>query len=220
LIFLRQYARASFSGVRFCPGAHARSPSVGSARERHLSGPACLQCGTSAHTCRKPRATATFCRTSCFPTLTGVPIHFYVGRRPAFLNLQRELLLSLRMFLPPGLKQKQIHLIETAPEMSASALPAYQRYTKVYELHRRGHTQLAFAEKVGIGAETISRWLNAPALPERRIRSDRRRDQALSLQSRKPGLQPSLTRSHYSAGRVFALLNMPPQTRSWGRRDI
>jgi hypothetical protein len=66
------------------------------------------------------------------------------------------------------------------------------------------------ADKVGIGAETISRWLNAPAFPERRIRSDRRRDQASFLQSCERGLQPSLTRTHYSAGRVSALLNMPP----------
>jgi hypothetical protein len=84
----------------------------------------------------------------------------------------------------------------------------------VHELHRGGHTQLEIAEKVGIGAETVSRWLNAPAFPERRIRSDRRRDQALFLQSRKRGLQPSLTRTHYSAGRVPTLLNMRPQTLS------
>jgi transposase len=88
----------------------------------------------------------------------------------------------------------------------------YQRYTKVHELHRGGHTQLEIAEKVGIGAETVSRWLNAPAFPERRTRSDRRRDQALFLQSRKRRLLPSLTRTHYSAGRVSVLLNMPPQT--------
>jgi hypothetical protein len=96
--------------------------------------------------------------------------------------------------------------------MSASA--RYQRYTKVHELHRGGHTQLEIAEKVGIGAETVSRWLNAPAFPERRIRSDRRRDQALFLQSRKRGSQPSLTRTHYSAGRVSALLKLPPETLS------
>jgi Trp operon repressor len=32
----------------------------------------------------------------------------------------------------------------------------YQRYTKVHELHRGGHTQLEIAEKVGIGAETVA----------------------------------------------------------------
>ena len=88
----------------------------------------------------------------------------------------------------------------------------------MHELHRGGHTQLEIAENVGIGAETVSRWLNAPAFPERRIRSDRRRDQALFLQSRKRGLQPSLTRTHYSAGRVSALLNMPPQTLSLAQK--
>ena len=60
----------------------------------------------------------------------------------------------------------------------------------------------------------LSRWVNAPVFPERRIRSDRRRDQALFLQSRERGLQPSLTRTHYSAGRVSALLTMPPKTLS------
>jgi hypothetical protein len=60
--------------------------------------------------------------------------------------------------------------------------------------------------------ETVSRWLNAPVFPKRRIRSDRRRDQASLLQSRERGLQPSLTRTHYSAGRVSPLLNMPPPT--------
>jgi hypothetical protein len=42
--------------------------------------------------------------------------------------------------------------------------------------------------------------------PERRIRSDRRRDQKLFLERCERGLQPSLTRTHYSAGRVSALL--------------
>ena len=51
-------------------------------------------------------------------------------------------------------------------------------------------------------------------LPERRIRSDRRPDQALVVQKRERGLQPSLIRTHYSAGRVAALISMPPQTRS------
>jgi hypothetical protein len=90
----------------------------------------------------------------------------------------------------------------------------YQRYMTVHELHREGQTQLQIADKIGINAETVARWLNAPAFPERRIRSGRRRDQALFLQSRERGLQPSLTRTHYSAGRVSALLTTPPQTLS------
>ena len=84
----------------------------------------------------------------------------------------------------------------------------------MHELHRQGQTQQEIAEKVGIRAGTVSRWLNAPTFPERQIRSDRRRDQALFLQSRERGLQPPLTRTHYSAGRVAALLNIPPQTLS------
>jgi transposase len=111
----------------------------------------------------------------------------------------------------PGATNK-LTLIEARRQRCRQA--RYQRYTKVHELHRGGHTQLEIAEKVGSGAETVSRWLDAPAFPERRIRSRRRRDQARFLQSRKRGLQPSLTRTHYSAGRVSALLNMPPQTLS------
>jgi hypothetical protein len=49
------------------------------------------------------------------------------------------------------------------------------------------------------------------AFPERRIRSDRRPDQALVVQKQERGLQPSLLRTHYSAGRVAALISMPPQ---------
>jgi len=61
---------------------------------------------------------------------------------------------------------------------------------------------------------TVARWLNAPAFPERRIRSDRRRDQKLFRERRERGLQPSLTRTHLLCGRVSALLNLPPQTLS------
>jgi transcriptional regulator with XRE-family HTH domain len=95
--------------------------------------------------------------------------------------------------------------------MPASA--RYQRYMTVHELHRQGETQQEIAEKVGIRADTVSRWLNAPTFPERQIRSDGEGSSPF-LQSRERGLQPSLTRTHYSAGRVSALLNMPPQTLS------
>jgi len=40
------------------------------------------------------------------------------------------------------------------------------------------------------------------------------------LQSRKRGLQPALTPTHYSAGRVSAFLNMPPQTLSPGAERL
>jgi transcriptional regulator with XRE-family HTH domain len=77
----------------------------------------------------------------------------------------------------------------------------YQRYVTVHELRRQGQTQLQIAEKVGIGAETVARWLKAPEFPERQIRSDRRRD-----------------RTHYSAGRIAALLSMPSQTLSTSQK--
>jgi hypothetical protein len=115
----------------------------------------------------------------------------------------------------PGATNKPT-LIEARRQRCRQA--RYQRYTKVHELHRGGQTQLEIAEKVGVGAETVSRWLNAPQFPERRIRSDRRRDQALFLQSHERGLQPSLTRTHYSAGRVSALLNMPSRTLSTAQK--
>jgi predicted transcriptional regulator len=115
----------------------------------------------------------------------------------------------------PGATNK-LTLIEARRQRCRQA--RYQRYTKVHELQREGQTQLEIAKKVGIGAETVSRWLNAPEFPERRIRSDQRRDQALFLQSRARGLQPSLTRTHYSAGRVSALLSMPSQILSTAQK--
>jgi transposase len=81
---------------------------------------------------------------------------------------------------------------------------------EVHVLHRQSQTQLQIAEKTDIDPGTVSRWLNAPEFPERRNRSDRRRDPVLFLQSRALGLQPSLTRNHYSAGRLAAQLTMPP----------
>jgi hypothetical protein len=82
----------------------------------------------------------------------------------------------------------------------------YERYRAVVELGRQGHTQLQIAEKVGVRAGTVARWLNAPGFPERRIRRDRRRDRAGFLQDRERGLQPALTRTHFSSGRIAALL--------------
>jgi len=88
----------------------------------------------------------------------------------------------------------------------------YQRYLTVRELHRQGQTQLQIAEQVGVREDTVAGWSNAPGFPERRIRSDRRRAQKLFLQT--ASAQPSLTRTHSSAGRLSALLNKPPQTLS------
>ena len=53
----------------------------------------------------------------------------------------------------PGTRNRPT-LIETRRQRCRQA--RYQRYTKVHELHRGGHTQLEIAEKVGIGAETVS----------------------------------------------------------------
>jgi transposase len=60
----------------------------------------------------------------------------------------------------------------------------YEKYLAVLELRRQGQTQLSIAEQLGIGGETVSRWLNAQEFPERRTRSDRRRDQALFIDKR------------------------------------
>jgi transposase len=83
----------------------------------------------------------------------------------------------------------------------------YERYLAVKELGRQGKTQLAIAEQMGMKPETVARWLHAPGFPERKVRSDRQRDQARFLQDQQRGLQPSLTRTHFAAGRVAALLD-------------
>jgi transposase len=48
----------------------------------------------------------------------------------------------------------------------------------VKELRQQGYTQEQIAERIGMDAETVARWLHAPEFPERQIRSDRRRDQS------------------------------------------
>jgi transposase len=75
----------------------------------------------------------------------------------------------------------------------------YERYLTVLDLGRQGYTQLAIAERMGMGAETVARWLRAPAFPERQIRSDRRRDQARFLQDEQRGMHPAQLRTHYSS---------------------
>ena len=87
----------------------------------------------------------------------------------------------------------------------------YERYLAVKELGLQGKTQLAIAEQMDLKPETVARWLHAPGFPERKIRSDRRRDQARFLQDQERGLQPSWTRTHFAAGRVAALLTKVPQ---------
>jgi transposase len=110
----------------------------------------------------------------------------------------------------------QMTLVEARRQRCRQA--RYQRYIEVHALHGQGQTQLQIAEKTGIDSGTVSRWLNTLEFPERRIRSDRRRDQALFLQSKQFGLRPSLTGTHYSAGRIAALLTMPPPRLSESQR--
>jgi transposase len=87
----------------------------------------------------------------------------------------------------------------------------YERYRAVIELSRQGCTQLQIAERVGVGPGTVARWQNAGGFPERRIRRDRRRDQACFLQDRDCGLHPALARTHFSSARMTALLLTPPR---------
>ena len=87
----------------------------------------------------------------------------------------------------------------------------YERYKAVIELSRQGCTQLQIAERVGVSPDTVARWQNAGGFPERRIRRDRRRDQARFLQDRARGLHPALARTHFSSARMAALLLTPPR---------
>jgi len=95
----------------------------------------------------------------------------------------------------------------------------YERYRAVIELSHQGSTQLAIAERVGVEAGTVARWQNAGGLPERRIRRDRRRDQARFVQDRDGGLRPALARTHFSSARMAALLLTPPGDLSESRRS-
>ena len=117
---------------------------------------------------------------------------------------------------PEGRRSKKLTWIEARRQRCRQA--RHERYLAVVELGRQGQTQLAIAERMGMDAETVARWLHAPAFPERQIRSDRRRDQARYLQSQERGLQPSQVRRHYSSGRIAALLTKVPPTLSAAQR--
>jgi transposase len=103
---------------------------------------------------------------------------------------------------------KKLTLVEARYQRCRQA--RYERYRAVVELRRQGNTQLQIAEKVGVGAEAVARWLHAPGFPERRIRCDRRRDPAYFPQDQDHDLQPALTQTHFSSARVTALLLTPP----------
>jgi transposase len=116
-------------------------------------------------------------------------------------------------------KRKKQTWIEARRERCRQA--RYERYVSVVELGRQGYTQLAIADRMGLGAETVARWLRAPSFPERQIRSDRRRDQARFLQDKGRGMQPSQLRTHYSSGRIAALLiKLPPKLTAPQRRHL
>jgi transposase len=83
----------------------------------------------------------------------------------------------------------------------------YQRYLAVVEAHRQGQTQLEIARKVGMSAETVAIWIHAREFPERRIRSNRRRDLALLLQDQRDHSFSNMT--YFSPARVAALLAKP-----------
>lgn len=94
----------------------------------------------------------------------------------------------------------------------------YERYLAVVELGRHGHTQLSIAETLGIGAETVARWLRASEFPERRIRCDRKRDRARFLRDQERGSHQAMARTHFSTGRIAALLLKPSGSVSAAQR--
>jgi hypothetical protein len=106
-------------------------------------------------------------------------------------------------------KRQHVTLIEA--RLQRCRQTRYQRYMAMMDLRQQGYTQHAIAEKIGMQPDTVARWLNAGGFPERRIRSDRRRDRARFLQDVKRGLHSSRTRLHYSAGRIAGLLLKPPR---------
>src|SRR5215472_15128582 len=61
-------------------------------------------------------------------------------------------------------KPRKPTLIEARRQRCRQA--RYERYQAAVELGRQGQTQLAIAERVGVGAETVARWLHAPGFPE------------------------------------------------------
>jgi transposase len=113
---------------------------------------------------------------------------------------------------------KRLTLIEARRQRCRQA--RYERYLAVKELALQHHTQLAIAEKVGVSMGTVSRWLNAPDFPERQLRSNRHRDQALFLQKQHGGLHPRLSRVHYSSGRIATLLMKPESVSAEQKRYL
>jgi transposase len=123
-------------------------------------------------------------------------------------ELQIKARAALEQLLKPK-RSKRLTLVEAR----------YERYQAVIELSKQGYTQLEIAERVGLGSGTVVRWQNAGGFPERRIRRDRRRDQARFVQDRERGLRPALARTHFSSARMAALLLRPPRDLSETQRS-
>jgi transposase len=125
-------------------------------------------------------------------------------------QMQIQARAALRRETTPNSEAKadRLTLIEARRQRCREA--RYQRYVAVVELRQQGYTQETIGEKIGLQPETVASWLHANGFPERRIRSDRRRDSARYRQDVERGLHPSRARFNYSAGRIAALLVQPP----------
>ena len=108
-----------------------------------------------------------------------------------------------------GTTGKKLTLVQARYQRSRQA--RYEKYMAIVELRRQGLTQVQIGGRVGLDPETVARWLAARSFPERRVRSDRRRDRALFLEAQQRGVHLSGVRTHYSSGRVAALLIQPPR---------
>jgi transposase len=64
-------------------------------------------------------------------------------------------------------KRQKLTWIEARRERCRQA--RYERYLAVVELDRQGYTQLAIAERMGMGTETVARWLRAPVFRSARF---------------------------------------------------
>jgi transposase len=105
-----------------------------------------------------------------------------------YLNLSTAIERSLEE------RSRELCLPDPAPEQEAIEIPPpserrttleeqrkqqrrqrrHERYERVLELHRQGHTQRAISLEVGIQRKTIRRWLRAGQFPERKPVTGRR----------------------------------------------
>jgi len=88
----------------------------------------------------------------------------------------------------------------------------YERYQAVVECRRQGETIQAIATKLGLAYDTVSRFVRAPAFPERWIRSNRVRDERATASA------PAVHRN-FSPPRVAVLLSQAPRKLSDDQRS-